>query len=66
VTRAAYLDVLVMLSTHLGKFRKQGKSNVLICILDGISVGKFLSSVESGETIMYYLYSWYLLNAGVL
>ncbi|NXH74569.1 THADA protein, partial [Hydrobates tethys] len=24
VTRAAYLDVLVMLSTHLGKFQKQG------------------------------------------
>ncbi|NWR31265.1 THADA protein, partial [Tachuris rubrigastra] len=24
VTRAAYLDVLVMLSTHLGKFKKQG------------------------------------------
>ncbi|NXQ61981.1 THADA protein, partial [Anthoscopus minutus] len=29
VTRAAYLDVLVMLSTRLEKFQKQGKSNVL-------------------------------------
>ncbi|NXY70964.1 THADA protein, partial [Glareola pratincola] len=28
VTRAAYLDVLVMLSTHLGKFQKQRESNL--------------------------------------
>lgn len=54
-----------MLSTHLGKFQKQGRSKVLLYKSDGISVGKFLSSVESRGTIIYYLYSWYLLNAGV-
>lgn len=42
MTRAAFLDVLVMLSTHLGNSQKQGKSNVVLWKSDHMSVGKIL------------------------